>query len=124
MQQELNTHQIQYYMFYNLFKSFCNRGHKAEVKCPDINTQNYIICNLFKSFFNRGHRTEVKQFEDWKGAANAVKAVASVPGGLSGDYKYGEYGESLVMIVYREDWALGNGENNDEDFSSSGTSSK
>ena len=34
----------------------------------------------------------------------------------------------MVMIVYPEDWALGNGENNgeniDEDFSSSGTSSK
>ena len=34
----------------------------------------------------------------------------------------------MVIIVYPEDWALGNGENNgeniDEDFLSSGTSSK
>ena len=55
-----------------------------------------LVCNLFKSFFNRGHRTEVKQFEDWKGAANAVKAVASVPGGLSGDYNYDDDGDDSV----------------------------
>ena len=60
-----------------------------------------------KSFFNRGHRTEVKQFEDWKGAANAVKAVASVPGGLGDDYKYGEDGDYSVSGGLSGDFKYG-----------------